>query len=617
MDQLVADSPCYRVDLLDGLDDQSTTELHDLFDCIDQQGQLAPLRPVDESFDVETRTGTAVGIEVARVGWHMTEVDVDPFALGDLLLSALSAEDRQIDPWLDVSLELTYGVPAADVRSGLVPLDALDRSVLAPLRTVVPVAAASLLDDDLEAAGFLGAVVQDPETARWIRSVGAVVGSPDPAIRGPLSRVVPDLGLAIAETRSPSNDRWSGASGDSLRDVTEFFVVRDNPVVDQISPAIHEMLGDVRVRDQLVPTIDALEADGHLAKVPDQLAWMASVDVDGSPLGPGEVSALYRFVRLLSDANHPVDCEIDLIVTSIDWQLDNLSLATLRLIAGLEPGRVQDLASIVTSLVGNPLSEAVIDLFIDTGICPSFDAQNVDDLRTLEVLQQPEAYDLMAAFIAVLAVLERGETDHLPAFADLAEALFGAGGLEPAEELIRDIGDSAVADDVVALVPVLVHPVEHGIVAGDQPATDLSDTLWLVDWLVAVDPDTALTGFQRLRPWMRPVLAPDDGWVALGRLAALMADERSQTHDVLALVPSLVALDPELTTLDELGPLLGDEELAGALLRIVERREVADALLAGEGPERVALAWWGQLVVNGALEDLLRFVDTVLASVGD
>ena len=35
-DQLVPDSPCYRVDLLDGLSEANTDELHDLYDCLDQ-----------------------------------------------------------------------------------------------------------------------------------------------------------------------------------------------------------------------------------------------------------------------------------------------------------------------------------------------------------------------------------------------------------------------------------------------------------------------------------------------------------------------------------------------------------------------------------------------------
>ena len=88
-------------------------------------------------------------------------------------------------------------------------------------------------------------------------------------------------------------------------------------------------------------------------------------------------------------------------------------------------------------------------------------------------------------------------------------------------------------------------------------------------------------------------------------------------RDVPGLQGSFVVSDLGRLLARDMPAVFGDEVLAGALLRIVERREVADALLAAEGPERVALAYWGQLVVNGALEDLLRFVDLVLGSVGE
>ena len=60
--------------------------------------------------------------------------------------------------------------------------------------------------------------------------------------------------------------------------------------------------------------------------------------------------------------------------------------------------------------------------------------------------------------------------------------------------------------------------------------------------------------------------------------------------------------------------------IAGPLMRFVETPGVADALLTttplGEDPE-VPLAFMGRLVVNGALEDVLALVDTVLTALED
>src|SRR5687767_12999343 len=96
IDALVADSPCYRVDLLDGLDATSTAEAHDLFGCLNRHGHVEAFRPFDAAFDVETRTGDPVGVELARAVGAMSEADADPFALADVLLAAITAsEDRQ------------------------------------------------------------------------------------------------------------------------------------------------------------------------------------------------------------------------------------------------------------------------------------------------------------------------------------------------------------------------------------------------------------------------------------------------------------------------------------------------------------------------------------------
>jgi hypothetical protein len=620
VDLLVPDSPCYRVDLVDGLDPDDTSEEHDLFACLDQDGLIAPLAPLDAALDVQTRSGTPVGLEIAGIVGDLGQRDLDPFSLAGVALDAVGRVD--FDPWLDLSLELVYGAPAADVRSGAVELGdprAIDAGVLGPLADVIPATAGALLDDDLDAAELAGGLVQDPKTDQWVRTIASVLGSTDPAIHDPLQPAVQDLGVALLATRSPENDRWAGASGDSLRDLVQFFAVQENPVVDQISPPLALLLADPAVRDEIVPTIDQLEQQGHLAPLGAQAAWLASVDVDGTPLEPGEASALYRFTRLLATNNQQAECSIGLI----HWSVGNLSVSTLRTIAGMHPGQVQDLASVVSSLTGNALTLDLLETAIDTGLCPTLTHQTLDDLQTLSVITQPEAYDLLSAFVAALAVMDSGDPGHLAQFADVATALFYSGGLEPAEEAVRDLGPTAFLSDVTALVPPLVHPDEHGITAsGGAPAT-LDDLVDLAQWVFEVDATTGLTGSQRLRPLMATLLARDGTWDGLGNFARVAADGRSTLSTVPALVPALLDLDPDLTLLHALGPLLGDRELAGPVLRIAERDEWTGALFADspsrypvEGVGEVPLAFWGRLVTSGALEDVLRLVHSVLAASG-
>lgn len=621
LDQLVPDAPCYRVDLLDGLDETSTTEIHDLYGCLNHHGHLEALSEADAALEIETRAGVTAGVELAGLTNRMREADVDPFALVSVMLDGLTADDRPLPELLDLSLELGWGDRANRIRTGQIPLDdpqALERGVLLLLAPVLLQSATAQLEDDLEALRFTGGVLQDPETIRWIQTGLALLEADAPAPIALRQGLIQRLSEGLEATRSPHDDRWPRASGDSLRDLIAFFVVRQNPVVDHISPAIDTMLSDPLIRQGLVPATRDLIDAGDLARVPPELAWLASVDVDGSPTDPAEVSALYRFIRLLSDNNREVDCSIDLFgFPVLQWSFPNLSVATLRLIADLSPGTVQDLASLVSALTGGPVTEELLELAVETEVCPDFTQQTLDDLRALEAISRPEAASLLTSVISALHVLERGELDHLPALAELCEALFLAGGLEPFEELVRDLGEEALALDLVRLIEISLDPGAHGIAPTGQDPVDLSDGIELLRWSFAPDPQTGQTGFQRLRPWMAPVLDQDETWQIVENLAALGRDDRTQVGQLLELIPRLAALDPDLVLLEQLSPLLAEAQLAGPWLRLAETDPLVEALLAPpDAARQVPLVWWGELVVTGALEDLLRLVDTLLAGLG-
>lgn len=619
MSQLHAESPCYDVNLLDGIDDEASAEAYALFDCLDRHGHLASFRHTADSLDTPTRAGGPAILELASAINHMVLIDVDPFAVAGVLVDALRADESGDAPvlpsLLDFGLELAWGRPAVDLRSGEARTDsaaALGGGVLVPLRPVLPRIAEAVLDDDLAAAKFAGDLVQSSETARLFRSVESALSSEEPAVRDPVAALLPDLGAVIEAAQSPRNDRWPDASGDSLRDLADFFVVADNPVIDAISPTAGAILGDEQVQDGLRASIAHLADDGVLEAVPAQLVWLASVDATGKPLANDtEPSALYRFVRLLADSNQPLDCS----VLGFSFSLGNVAVWVLQTVADLDPGTVRDVAALLTDLTGNFLSQALINVAIDTGTCPGITHQTVDDLGALEALQQPDAAELLTAFIDVLAVLERGQIDHLPATAQLAEDLYRAGGLAPAEELLRDVGDSALIGDVVSLVPVLAHPAAYDLSGGPGGPVDLGDVLAWASWLFVVDEEVGLTGYQRARPLLASALAHDGTWEALDHAGALLRDPRSRTSRGLELLGVVLQLDPDLVVLTELGPLLADPQLAGPLLRATEAAPVPNALLAdtldenGEGPPLVFVT---RLVLDGTLDDVLWLVDRAL-----
>jgi len=622
-DQLVADSPCFDVNLLDGLDEESSDELFDLFDCVNYGGHFESLQPTVDQLETPTRIGDSAAIELATMVNAMSDVDVDPWAISGVLVDALRAEDRPFDAFLDIALELIYGDRANRVRTETIELDdprALRDGVVTQLAPVLPIAATAFLDDDQGTAAWAGDLVASPETKRWIWTLESLASSPHPQVRGALDELLVHVGTGLAATRSPGNDRWSEAQGDSLKDALRVFIVQEHNAMEEVSVAADAILSDAIVRDAIDDRIAVLYDAGNLEAVPAELAWLASVDVSSNPVAADEVSALYAFLRLLAEADVEVDCALDLWITEIDLiHIDNLAVAVLQILADMDPDAAQDGLGIIASLFDSAVTEWMLHAAVDLsdGTCTGLSHEMIDDLEAVDAITQPESYDVLVLVIDLLNVLKHGEKDHLPGTVQLFGDLYRAGGVPPLEELIRDVGEEPMIDDIIDLVPVLAAPDDHGVEARGEPAADLQDMLDLTHWLFSVDPDTGLRGHERLRPLLLPILTEDATWDAMDTVSDLLSDDRTQLSQSLDLLVPLIELDPELVLLDEFGPLLADRRLSDPLLRILERGVVQDTLLAIEtvdGQQEVPLTFLARMVVRGTLDDLLAFVDIVLAS---
>lgn len=615
-DQLVADSPCYRVDLLDGLDAGGTAELHDLYACLNRRGDFAALAGLDAALDAPTAAGVPAGLEVAAIVDALPASGIDPFALAGVLVDAIRAPGRPLDVLLDVALEAIYGRPAADVR---VARPAVADGPIAPLHPVIPGVAAALLADDLALSGWLGDLLVHPETARWIRSTEGTARSTDPSVAGPRDAAIPDLGHARLLTLDASNDRWPGASGDSLRDAAAVWAL--GPVVPAVADEASALLGDPAVRAGIQADLVRLQGDGTLARAVDGAHWMTTVDVRGGSLDPAETSGLHGFVRLLADTNQPMDCSIDLGITSIDFSFGNLAVSTLELIASTDPDTLQSAGSVYGLLFGDGIGELVLEEAADLGVCPGLTRQVVDDLAAVELLADPKAADVLVAFVAVIETLEAA--DRVPALADLVDDLYGAGGWSPTEELLRDLAPSPAIEDLLAAIPVLADPARYGVTAAGAPPWDLQAALDVLAWLVDRDPANGVgpdgldrTGFDRISQLVTALLGPDGTWVAIDRAAALARDPRSETSGFVAAFPSFLGTDPDLVVLAQVAPLFRDPAVAGPVLRLAGTPAVLDAALADDAGAPQPLDFGGRLIAEGALEDMLVLVDLVFGTLG-
>ncbi len=616
-DQLQPDTACYDVNIGDGLDEDTTQEVNDLFDCLNWHGHVSSMQPMRDAFDNSTRSGVPIGIELATMANHMDDVEVDPFAFATVALDLVQAEDRPIEEFFDVVLELSYGVPAKEVRSSGFNLQSsvnLQAGVLAPLDDVAPEVCSVLLDDDLDTIISVGEGMSDPEMKRWIWTFDSMARSTNPAVVTVRENLLEHAGEMLVATRDPSNDVWSGASGNSLRDLLAGEVIGD-PAIVQIAPAMESILGDNRVRSNIHTTFIEMHDDGIMQDLAGDTKWFASTNLQGSSLQTGQTSGLAAFLRLLSNTNRPMTCSVDLgFLGSLDIDLGNMAVTILNLLADQDPYALQDLTGFLGDLLDFPLSEWMIDLIVDSEACSALNQEVFDDLDALALLSDPQAEALIVFVIELLNDLKYGNSNHLQEIADVVTVLNDMGKIPQTEEVLRDVGDEPAMDDVVGLIDILAQPNAHGLSVpdGGRPY-GLSDML--TNMHGSFELQDGLTGYERMEPLMTPVLEADGTWVAIGNAGNVLADGDSQLSRALDLIPPLIDADPELTLLDQLGPLLSDRQLAGPLLRVAENPRISGAMLTpvpmGDDPE-VPLAFVSRLIRNGAVDDLLRIMDMML-----
>ncbi|MCB9678864.1 MAG: hypothetical protein H6737_27430 [Alphaproteobacteria bacterium] len=614
--QLEADSPCYRVNVLDGLDEAQTTEVHDLFACLDMHGHLEPLRPLDRAMELPTR-GRLVGGEVAELVNGLPAIDVDPFALGGLALDLIQRDDAPVDDFMDVMLELGWGQSAATLRAGANLRDPalMQSGVLVPLRPLIPDLARTLHDDSNGTLAWVGDVLADPETKRWIRTFDGWVTTEDPRVRPIVDALLRDTAAGILAARSPQNDTWSGSTGDSIRDLVDALLLTG--AADAIAPEAQAILDDPIVRADLEAALVRLHQQGDLQLLLPELKWLSTVSTDGTPLQPGEISALAAFLRLLSNANEPMTCSIDLWITNVNLSLGNLGVTVLEYMADMNPDTVQTSTGLLADILGFGITEFIVVEVADSGICDPLDVQMIDDLRAVEAMQGPEAREVLVVLVEVLRVMKYGQQNRIPAMVDMADELHTLGLVDPTQEVVKDLANEPIAQRFVGLVPVLASPESFGIVALPDEPVDLVDALELSVWIFAQEPTLGQTGWQRVEPLARPLLEADATWVALGNGARVMADPNSRLSRAIDLAPPLLDVDPELSVLDDLAPLLNEPRLSDPLLSMAEMPQLVDLVLADTpepGQERVPLAFAGELVVDGTLDDLLKTIDIVLAA---
>jgi hypothetical protein len=612
--------PCWSVNIGDGLDEASAMELQTLFACIDQDGALRPLAPLVGRLDEPDRDGVALGVRVAQLVNRLPTVDIDIWNLASTALELLESEEPIVEPVLELGVELLYGRPWGTVRSDVALADPaeLAQGVLTPLLPLIGPTSTVLIDSAPGIPGLLADAAEDDAVGDMLCTLVGIAETGDPEIRAIADRVMADLGVALALTRDPWNDRWRDASGDSARDLVSALLTFEDDAGRTFLEGVNEPLGAILRDDPLQYRVeDALESaveGDHVDPLPLQLRYLAETAVDGGSLGAGDDSALLGFLRLLDQANQPMECSLDLWVTDLEIDLGNLSVSVLRALARIDPSTTETGVSLLGAVLGWDLSRATLDLIADSGVCPTLDAQLVSDLQAVDRLNDPEVGDLLVVMLDVLAAFVDSGTDEdrIPELVDVLAHAHAAGLVPPVEEVLRDVGDSALMGDLTAAVPVILDPSPLAVdtcPTGSQPL-DFGGMWGLLRVTLVGGTEPAL--LDRLAPAAEVWIDDDATWLALGNLSVLLAADGSRVRELPALSSRLLAADPDLSILRDLTPLLRDPTLSAPVLRLAESPAIADELgrtdLEQEGP----LPFFARLLTGGTLDVALRTLDLAI-----
>lgn len=588
--------PCYAFDLRDGVESGANEELHAIFACLNRQGMLHAFERADLALDEPTRSGTvgASLVGALSAAGRMGEVPVS-----SLLSDVLAAFDDRAGTMdlVDLALEWAYAVGVEELGTAVTvnSTTSLRAGVFLPFSESLGAAATRVLDDDLVALGPLSRALRSEEAPRWVWSLALAPDAPDAGLAGIAEGWTLTLAQLLEDAGKTSNNRHGGATGNSLRDGAEALLEAN--ALPTVLAAGEAILDDAHTRDALARWVEEEATEGRLQDVDDGLLYLASVDRLGGSLADGEDSALVSLLRLLHDANQPVDCRIDLFVTDIEWSLGNLSVAILEVIAATDPDTAASGVDILGDALGYPLTGGILDTIADSGVCPVIDRQLVDDLDAVDRLSDPPAENLLASLIGLLQATD----DHTEALVDVIGAVHEAALVEPLEELVFDLAGSAAADHLLAAIPALLDPdgrqAAEAFPAGVEPV-DVHAVATLL--LALAEADT----WEAIAPPLRVLVEEQATWDALANARGLLTRSGTVTERALPMFAGFVKAGPDLPWLTGLADVLDEGAVVEPAIGLVEvgalRAALLDTELLAEGP----VPWLAQLRVGGTLDQL-------------
>lgn len=618
-DQVQSGGPCHEANLLDGLDTTSGDELRNIAYCLNQHGNLDPVMPLVEATRETTRDSQEAGLHLALGVDGLLKADVDVFQFSSQLLDWMDDDSGLVDSALKLIVEMSYGKSYASLEGQNAPTaqTAIDQGVLAPLLGGIRAGLVAALDADLAPLEVAEEAIESDKTLSVIHSLSGLVNSTDTSFNHRMDDFLSDLGRALQLVQSPSNDRTSSASGDSLRDLVVALASNSDSsgqkTIDLVELAAGDLFSDPIAQTRVRDALEGLEDRGALRSLPLHLQYLGNVDTEGNSTINGKDSALVSLLRLLHNANTPIQCSINWGLGSYNINLGNLSIEILEAISELDPDLSADGIDLLGNILGLPLTDVILQTVAALGVCPVLDAEFVEDLKGVDRLNDAQTGDLLRVLIQVLKALGEGQNSRIPEMVDLLSIPQAVEASEPLEEVLRDLGGTPFLETMAAFAGPVLSPNDYVDSSQFPEGVDVIDfnMLWEIienGFSAQSKPKSPL---RELEPLVSAMLTQNETWTGLHALGDLLADNQSESQDLLTWLPEIVNLDPNLDLTRTLAGVFFQSETANHFAQVLEVDGLYQALIYSTEETPGPLPFFAQMQLSGTLESLLGTIEHV------
>ena len=614
-EQLDPSGPCWEVNLVNGLDESDTSELHNLFECLNQSGNFDAFIILDETLETPDRNGNPLGMALIKASNQLPTSGYDVFGITGKLIEIIQTYQSNTDLFLESTVEMIYGTPYhhIDEDFDLDSESALEQGPAVAFIMLASETASVVLDEGQAVPDRIVEIIDSDVGQDGICQLAGLVHTDDAELAGVAERLVPAIADAWIRSNNTANNLWQGDSGNSIRDLLdEARFGQDGSFIHTVQTPLTSILQDSRVQTNTKQVLLDAARNDYLEHLPTQVLYLANVDPHGIPLTSSSssgISALQAGARLIANSNMELECE----VLGFEFEFDNMATSILRELAERDADDVTEGLELISSLLGSRLTQAVAEEIADSGVCPAINRQMLSDLKVINRLQDPAVGDLVIVVHGMLdAVYDQGNYNRLPEVVDILSALHEEGLTPAIDELLRDIGPSPFSQDVSTWIATLNDPNALQVDACPEGAEPYDfDQLWETAADVLTEDASS-----PLKPIGIHLLQSDRLWTFIDRSSALAVQDDASVHALPDVLVEIVADQNVRDVQTTLLPPINDPNLWEPAMLVVESTAVRDALISPTTTVEGPLPFVARLIRSDTVTVMLQTIELILDSLG-